>query len=244
VSPEIRPAPDLPPAVLDLSAPVEPPAYEMKFLLAKGQGLEVAAWAQRHLPFDIHGDPALGYGYRTHTVYLDTPALDVYQRTGVCGRGKLRVRRYGTETALFLERKVRTEDRVRKRRTRVAADELALLDEDGADWSGEWFRQRQRERGLRPTLRMTYDRSAFVGVSHQGPLRLTLDHHLRVDRTADWLPRPVADGVPILTGGTILELKFHAALPALFKRLVEEFRLRPGAVSKYRLGMAAVGILG
>jgi hypothetical protein len=38
----------------------------------------------------------------------------------------------------------------------------------------------------------------------------------------------------------IVELKFRADVPALFKRLVEEFRIVPQTASKYRIGMAAL----
>ena len=43
---------------------------------------------------------------------------------------------------------------------------------------------------------------------------------------------------------TILELKYRAEVPSLFKQLVEEFGLRPQATSKYRLGIAAINPVG
>ena len=49
------------------------------------------------------------------------------------------------------------------------------------------------------------------------------------------------EGVPFLEHGLILELKYHRYLPALFRRLVEEFSLEIGGASKYRLAMTALG---
>jgi hypothetical protein len=39
---------------------------------------------------------------------------------------------------------------------------------------------------------------------------------------------------------TILEMKFAVAMPAAFKRLVEEFRLEPRTVSKYRVSLSTI----
>jgi hypothetical protein len=49
------------------------------------------------------------------------------------------------------------------------------------------------------------------------------------------------EGRPFVEGQLILELKYRQPAPAVFKRLVEEFGLVPSAVSKYRLGMTALG---
>ena len=43
-----------------------------------------------------------------------------------------------------------------------------------------------------------------------------------------------------LAGRNILELKYHARVPAVFRRLIEEFALKPQTASKYRLATAAV----
>ena len=46
----------------------------------------------------------------------------------------------------------------------------------------------------------------------------------------------------MLSGQVILELKYSGALPAPFKRLIEEMVLAPGLVSKYRLGVQTWGL--
>src|SRR4051794_1221515 len=61
-----------------LSCSGEGPAFEMKFLLDAGQAGRVETWAADHMPPDAHADPVLGNGYRILSLYLDTPALDVY----------------------------------------------------------------------------------------------------------------------------------------------------------------------
>ena len=49
-----------------------------------------------------------------------------------------------------------------------------------------------------------------------------------------------AKNITLLAGHNILELKYHARVPAVFRRLIEEFALKPQTASKYRLAVAAV----
>jgi hypothetical protein len=222
----------------------EGPAYELKFLLDEAQAQAVEAWALRRLALDPHGDPALGGAYRTTSLYCDTPELDVYHRSPSYRRRKFRVRRYGSAPKIFLERKSKWDDRVEKRRTPVPEEELALLAHPMAlvSWTGYWFLRRLRLRRLFPACRIVYQRTAYVGMCAEGPLRLTLDRRAHGILTGDWSLAPFQGGLPLLTGQVILELKFRSALPVPFKELVRNLRLCPSTVSKYRLCRAAWGV--
>jgi hypothetical protein len=218
-----------------------PPAYEIKFVLPAPLAGHVEAWARRHLEFDPYADPDRGYSYSVHTLYFDTPRMDMFCRVPGHKRHKFRVRRYGSEPLVYLERKSRTGDRVAKRRTKITGTELPLLAAaaDNFAWAGQWFRRRVEFRGLRPTCRVSYDRAAHVGRSPTGSLRLTLDRHVRC-APADGLAvgdLPLAR--PALNGEVIVELKYREAMPALFKGLLIELGLSPRQASKYRLGAAA-----
>ena len=46
-----------------------------------------------------------------------------------------------------------------------------------------------------------------------------------------------------LVGKTIVEFKFRVTMPAVFKRLAEEFGLSSEPVSKYRMSVGALGVL-
>lgn len=222
----------------------EGPAFEMKFLLDEPLARAVEAHVRDRLPLDPHGDPALGGAYRTTTLYLDTEHLDVFRRAAKFKRRKYRLRRYGDEPRIFLERKKRSEDRVRKKRTPVPVDELALLANplSVTTWPGSWFHQRLLDRGLRPACLVGYQRTAFAALTAEGPVRLTLDRGLRGTLARDWDVAPAEGGLAFLTGQAILEFKFRTALPALFKELIQTFQLTPGAVSKYRNCLLAWGV--
>jgi hypothetical protein len=217
------------------------PAYELKFLVDEAKACEVEAWASARLRPDPHGNPALDGAYRTTTLYLDTPALDVFHRTPSFKRSKHRLRRYGTEPHVFLERKTKDGDKVRKQRNSIPDEELSFLSTPLSvmTWPGHWFHRRLLDRGLRPSALIAYQRTAYIGNGGGSPFRLTLDRRLRGSLASEWGVPPEEGGLPLLTGHVILELKFRAALPAALKELVQSLRLSPGAVSKYRSCISA-----
>jgi VTC domain-containing protein len=216
-------------------------AYELKFLINESRAVEVLAWARRHMTSDPHVEPSLGDAYRISSLYLDTPALDVFCHRGSTARSKLRLRRYGEESSVFLERKRKRRDCVEKRRVPVLEAEMRLLQNPDTppDWTGRWFHKRLRARRLQPICQVSYERAAYVAGDPEDPLRLTLDRRLRCVPATEWAVPSIHCGMDLLPGKRILELKYRGILPTLFKRAIRELCLRPTAVSKYRLGVEA-----
>lgn len=217
-------------------------ASEIKFLVDPVTGERIREWARTRLEPDPYGEGPSADQYRTSSLYFDTPEFDVFQRRGSYGRSKLRTRRYDGETSIFLERKLRRGTRLNKRRTCVGLDELTRL--DGAldpAWAGAWFARRMTVRRLRPVCQITYDRTARVATTETGRIRLTLDEHIRA-APRDTLSFGDDTGVLVAPEGVVLELKYPSVMPALFKQLVEEFRLAPSRVSKYRFAALALGL--
>jgi hypothetical protein len=93
---------------------------------------------------------------------------------------------------------------------------------------------------------VTYERFARVGLTPEGPIRLTLDRAIggsgfngSTGAMANWeVPRTSLAGLERLSGLCILELKYPAALPALFKGVMSDFTLAPLKVSKFRTCMS------
>ena len=218
-------------------------AYEVKFLLPADRADGVEAWARRHLPPDSHGD---GGRYQTTSLYCDTDALDVYHRSPGFKRSKHRLRRYGDSALIFLERKKRKGDRVRKKRVEVHGEHLAFFEADDVspDWAGAWFFEQLRTRDLRPRCRIAYTRTAFVGHSYTGPIRLTIDRDVTGVPASLWEVPPVEGGKPLLPGSAILELKYQTVLPLAFRELLAELPTGGGGVSKYRHCIEACGLTG
>jgi hypothetical protein len=223
-----------------------PAAYELKFLLPEEKAQAVTDRIRSRLALDPHADPALGGAYRTTSLYTDTPRFDVFHRRGDYAASKYRVRRYGVAGPVFLERKDKDGNRVRKCRATVPTNDLAILarTKAPAGWVGDWFREQVAERELAPVCRISYERVAFMGATDAGAVRVTFDRNIRGESTDGWNLFPVGDVPELLPGFVVCEFKFRVALPVMLKEIVETLALTPTTVSKYRRFLRATGLAG
>jgi len=222
--------------------------YEVKVLLSQERAVEILERARRELAPDPHAATGLGDGYVVNSLYFDTDDLAVFH--GLLGnqRSKFRLRRYGDEAVVYLERKSKHHGLVDKERCAVRDEELWLINQPGLeqsglkqDWSGAWFQDQLQERQQSPKCQVRYERVARIGNSTEGPIRLTIDRAFRCCRTAGLNFSTLDNGISFLEEYCIVEFKFSVALPDLFKRWFRELQLTPSSVSKYRLGMVASG---
>ncbi|HWG43676.1 MAG TPA: polyphosphate polymerase domain-containing protein [Gemmataceae bacterium] len=203
-------------------------AFEVKYRLTTQEADGVQAWARERLTPDPHGENGV---YGTTSLYLDTSVLDIYHKTRGYRRSKYRLRRYGSEEWVHMERKIRRGDRVRKSRAAIALAEVPrLIDANGG---GPWFGPLIRQRSLRPICWISYTRTAFTAVTSGGPVRLTLDRDVMGTTASAWMVPAGVDGRKLLPGEVILELKFRSSLPALFHDLLGSLPSRQVGVSKY-----------
>lgn len=223
------------------SPPAEPVrtggVFELKFLANEFQAESIIAWARATLQPDPHCEAAMGDGYHVNSLYLDTPTFDIYRRGEAYRQQKFRLRRYGTESTIWLESKAKEQRRVWKRRTPLAESLLQrrLLGLALSDWDGLWFRSVVDASRLQPVCQVTYERRAWIGLSSDGPIRLTLDRDLRAGAAREWqVPGSPLLGPSLLGKRRIVEFKFPETLPASFRRLLQELTLETAAYSKYR----------
>jgi RNase P/RNase MRP subunit p29 len=219
-----------------------PFASEVKFVVEAATGVRIREWVRANMEPDPYGGGPFNDEYHTASLYFDTDRGDVFHRRGSFGRSKYRVRRYGAASFVFLERKLRKPGILVKRRTAVALETIERLTGLKSDpgWPGDWFHRRLLLRQITPICELSYSRTARFARTAEGPVRLTLDEDVRV--LAATAPRfSGLEGQLVVPEQMILELKYRQHVPAIFKRLVEEFSLEPQRASKYRLGMAALG---
>lgn len=247
---KVEVAPSMNTPQIQVHEPVESNAkldgsFETKFLLPDSSADEILSRVRMELAPDPHADQQLGDRYRITSLYFDTAGLDVYHRFGSFGRRKFRLRRYGSESRVFLERKSKSRGLVRKRRTVVPETELTVLagSDDDPTWPGRWFQRRLATRKLSPTTVISYERTARVGMTPEGVVRFTVDRHIRCRAAAGLCVPGLVDGTTVLSGHSIVEFKFAVAMPTLFKDLILTFALAPRAVSKYRLSVDACGLI-
>ncbi len=220
---------------------IEQHRSEIKFLVSRDKADRILTWAGSVLLPGPEGHDLGGGAYQTATLYFDTADLSAYHRCGSYRRARYRIRRHGHGGTVVLERKLRRQNLVRVRRTVVPLEDLPCLNQTSvdADWPGWWFHRRLRLRKLFAVRRVHYRRTALAGSTEEGLIRLTLDDELTATAVEEPSFRPV-DGVLPLDVGTIVEISFPGRVPSLFKRLVEEFALKPVRISKFRLAIESV----
>lgn len=214
--------------------------YELKVVLARAEAERVQAWAAERLSPDPFGDAEGTYEVRT--LYLDSPEMEIYHRLGEARGTKFRVRRYGEEGQVWLERKRRRGDRVKKRRASWPLEGLTqLLSGRGTppEWAGA-FQDAVCDRDLAPVLLVVYPRSAFSG---EGSARLTLDWGVKVWRMAPNEDPFDPEGDPIdVTDDVILELKYDGTMPEVFDEVLKMLGRDTTGFSKYSRGVEAAGL--
>lgn len=219
-------------------------AFEMKFLLPQEKLEKALSWGRANLGVDPMANVYTSDVYRVTSIYLDTPNLDTFRRVGSFGRAKYRVRRYADETTVFLERKIKTNGVVGKRRVRVPDNEIGHLASPQVNpgWAGFWFFRRISAREISPRCQISYERVARVGPSANGSIRLTVDRNIQCWPSNEWAFTGMEGGKEILPGMGILELKYQGQVPAAFRGLIEMLAVERASISKYRLGIKAMGM--
>ncbi|HEV8542519.1 MAG TPA: polyphosphate polymerase domain-containing protein [Verrucomicrobiae bacterium] len=220
-------------------------ASELKFLVSRPVAEQVRAWSRTNLMPDPHGSGEATDAYRITSLYFDTEQFDVFHRRGSFGRSKFRIRRYGDDENLFLERKLRTAQMLTKRRSLVAAAQLALLTrpQTNGPWDGAWYHRRLLLRQLKPVCQISYHRTARLLMTEAGPVRLTLDENIQALPAEKIEICSMTAREPLLKDEIVMEVKFRRELPLAIKVLLENFALLPTKFSKYRLAAVKLGLV-
>lgn len=224
---------------------------ELKFLLTPELSSAIQDWSLNNMDADEFCRLSGQNHYDINTLYLDTPQHDLLHKTGVVGRTKHRIRRYGNDDQVWLETKRKKKMVVRKNRTAIPdlqlAEKLSLCDQiqDAlpiqTDWQGDWFRKRVCDRSLEPAVQISYRRFARSAGPDQNSARLTIDSQMKARPSNGWTVTSAADDDQVeweqISSREVLELKFHDVMPELFKNLLREFVIPATGFSKYRLAM-------
>ena len=220
-------------------------ACELKFLLTPETAAGVREWARHKLMPDPHGNGNAHDEYKITSLYFETELFDVYNRKGSYGRSKYRIRRYGAEEVVYLERKLKTNGLVAKRRSPSVTVEIKRLSEMQPDpkWLGSWYHRRVLLRRLKPICQIAYERTARVASTANGPVRLTLDQNLRAVPASGYVFHHDESCHKVAPASVVMEMKFRGETPVLFKELIDKFALSPKKMSKYRLAAVALGLV-
>ena len=213
---------------------------EIKQLLSPAQTVLLEQRIRAILPPDIHNKDNNSYLIRS--IYFDTITDRAYEEkeSGIYNREKIRIRFYDYQDNLIkLERKEKKGNLINKESLTISKETAEAM------ISGDYnclpaYKHPLTDRiysmgcseGLRPTVVVDYVRSAYV--YPVGNVRITFDKALQAGRPdiSIWKPGGVFD---VLSGTTILEIKFDQYLPEHIRLLLCSVPGEKIALSKYVL---------
>ena len=163
-----------------------------------------------------------------HTNYYDTPGLDLYKlhHNGKLNRFKVRERTYTEDQLSFLEVK-RKINKGRTIKKRMLVENTLTSGEAGL------FEFVQRESSLnpsilRPVIQINFERITLVNKSMNE--RLTIDRNIRF----------ITSSTEKSAGKLVIaEIKQGSKAESPFKKLMKEYHIREGSMSKYCMGIAS-----
>lgn len=235
--------------------------FEHKFFISDDLAVAVREAICDQVDPDVHTPAGSVRGYTVHSIYFDTPELNLYRftRAGVRDRYKLRVRYYDQqpEGYAFVEVKEKRAGRTYKwrfqadkqfaagvlgdRRSRQIDEALA---NGGNHAALAEFCRRQDTLRAAPKLVVTYEREAFNS-RDESPVRITFDRRIKANafgRESAWSVPPY--GVNVGGLSVVLELKYCGDLPAWLQEVVARFGLNRTSYSKFAECVDALGISG
>jgi hypothetical protein len=195
--------------------------------------------------------------YTVRSIYFDTRNLDFYTEKieGLIYRRKFRIRGYdqyqpGCRVVFEIKRKI--ENRIKKHRSFIAYENVDKVLNCGqvskyvvnnnkcpkAIEDAERFLFHVKKSQLIPTCLIVYEREAWHGKFDQG-VRITFDKNIRSLAYPD-LDCLFDDGnlKHLFNNHFILEIKYFTDhMPLWARSLVQEFKLRNEALSKYTIGL-------
>ncbi len=244
--------------------------FEFKYVLPHDVRTELEREFQYFVGLDPYVEKQAGAQYFVRSLYFDNDALDHYweKEDGAKHRRKFRLRTYTNDpsdgTPCFLEIKGRHNNLVFKHRVEVPDTALRNgsseppVDQLPSTLHGATTRRLMQQlpegkvreaflfdlyrRRLRPRVLVDYQRRPYVS-KYDPEFRLTFDDSLAAT-LADTLE---LDGRQasrsVLSGYTILEVKFRFHLPKWFHRLIQATELQRVSISKYCASCRQLGLV-
>ena len=216
--------------------------YELKYLVHG----TVAHEFIRSLDGYIDSDPnsKKSNGYPIYSLYCDSPGLAFFWEKieGLKYRRKVRFRRYGDDSDVFLEVKQRVDRTVQKRRVRWPLDQVVqtfcssngLVDpsREADPVSAEIFFL-WHHYGLEPRMAITYRREAYFAV-FETDLRITIDSRVQYNAVDLDIANPIETGKYLVDPEqVVVELKFNERVPLWLCKAIGKFGLDFVRLSKY-----------
>lgn len=222
--------------------------FEFKYLLPEHLRRELESEIKYFMEFDPYVASIQDHYYVVRSLYFDDPYYSCYydKVDGIHTRHKFRVRTYtndvNKQSPQFLEVKGRYNNLVLKHRV-MLNDEHHIVREKGDrliskilkslpdSEVGQQFEYELYRKRLRPVALVDYYRRPYIS-RFDPEFRLTFDSNLQGTLTKGMFPSSTETRRKMLTGYTVMEIKFRQHIPSWFHRLIQSYELRRVSVSK------------
>jgi SPX domain protein involved in polyphosphate accumulation len=235
--------------------------FEFKYLLSASLREEI----EKELKFFLQYDPFVAdkveHVYPVRSLYYDDPVFSAFydKVDGLHSRSKYRIRTYSFEAnkqaPVFLEIKGRHNNLVYKHRvpitseknlqwSHLSGDKLtsAVLKQADSSAVRDQFEFDLIRKRLQPVALIDYQRRPYIS-KFDSSFRITFDANLKVTRTENLFPQQNKIATKqILSGYTVLEVKFQHHMPSWFHRLIQAYELKRISISKICSGMEVLGL--
>jgi SPX domain protein involved in polyphosphate accumulation len=234
--------------------------FELKYLISEEKALAIRDYLSSqidHVDVDEFGAELPDFSYPVHSLYLDSPAMRLYQETinGTKNRYKLRLRYYEdrADAPVFFEIKRRMNSVILKQRggvKREFVDQVLaghppepahLLSKDPKHFAAvQRFAELMSEIQAVPRVHILYLREAYLG-RYDNSVRVTLDREVQAELEPTTRLATVPVNPVTLFDHVILELKFTNRFPDWFNDLVRIFGVMQCGAAKYVEGVEHLG---
>lgn len=219
--------------------------YEKKFIITDEIYNIIKPQLEEYMEVDDHSRN--GDFYTICNLYYDTADNELIRKSieKPTYKEKLRLRSYGVaepKDKVFLEIKKKFKGCVNKRRTVIKLEDAYRYIETKQKPKTDSFINEQilneidfmihRYPSLQPSLFLSYDRSALIGIEDKN-FRITFDRNILTRRYDLGLHYGIY-GDPLLSKDQwIMEVKINRAAPLWFAELLSKYKIYPASFSKY-----------
>ena len=212
--------------------------HELKFLVSD-QELEIIRYRLNPLMrMDAHHS---GGTYQIRSLYFDDLEDSCMRENedGIDNRRKFRIRIYGGDDVIKLEKKIKYRGMTRKLSENLTIEQCRFYMQGRTPPFAEASERLQKElfaeiktKGMRPISIVQYERTAFVEPA--GNVRITFDRNIGGSKAITAFLDERVPLIPVLPQGQhILEVKFDQFLPQYIENVLNMGTLQQTSFSKY-----------
>lgn len=233
--------------------------FEFKYILPKKRRDDVESHLVNFLDYDPFVRNVPEHKYTVRSLYFDDKHYRAFHDKidGLHSRSKFRVRTYGKRPSdnapFFLEIKGRSNNLVFKHRTPIDIDNsrwpdlrgealsTALIEHGASSEVLDRFQLDVWKRRISPIALIDYQRRPFIS-KYDPTFRVTFDEQISAWKSDCMFPSQRAQSLNVLSGFTVVEVKFNHHMPSWFHRVIQAHQLKRVSISKICSGMEVLGM--